>query len=55
MARELAARVEWLRGCVVPLVQGRFVLFPWTGSRIYKTLVLLLGSKGWYCDDHHYY
>jgi ATP-dependent Lhr-like helicase len=42
---------------VVPLAPGRFVLFPWTGSRIYQTLIHILNQLNWYnarSNNSHY-
>ncbi|WP_236601620.1 helicase-related protein [Ktedonobacter sp. SOSP1-52] len=55
LARELARRAEWLKSSVVPLDEGRFVLFPWTGSRIHRTLLHILAHLGWYNRDQTYY
>ncbi len=48
LARDLVRHTGWLHSCVVPLKPGRFVLFPWTGSRIYRTLANILEHIGWY-------
>jgi hypothetical protein len=50
LARELARRADWLRSCVARLEPGRFVLFHWTGSRIYRTLAHLLKYLGWHIE-----
>ena len=50
LVRELARNSDWLRSCVVRLEPGRFVLFHWTSSRIYRTLVHLLKHCGWYIE-----
>jgi ATP-dependent Lhr-like helicase len=48
IVRELAQQSGWLRSCVVRLEPGRFVVFPWTSSRIVETIVHLLRHKNWY-------
>ncbi len=48
LTRDLVRRSDWLHSCVVSLEPRRFVLFPWTGSRIYRTLVNILEHIGWY-------
>ncbi|MEO7021183.1 MAG: DEAD/DEAH box helicase [Ktedonobacteraceae bacterium] len=50
LARELVQRSDWLRSCIVRLEPGRFVLFPWTGSRIYRTLTAILKQMNWYVE-----
>jgi ATP-dependent Lhr-like helicase len=50
LARELARRSDWLRNRVARLEPGRFVLFHWTGSRIYRTLTHILKYLGWYIE-----
>jgi ATP-dependent helicase Lhr and Lhr-like helicase len=50
LARELARNSDWLRSCVARLEPGRFVLFHWTSSRIYRTLAHLLKHCGWYIE-----
>ncbi|MGH2506589.1 MAG: helicase-related protein, partial [Ktedonobacteraceae bacterium] len=50
LARELVRRSNWLRSSVARLEPGRFVLFLWTGSRIYRTLAIILKHIGWYSE-----
>lgn len=47
LIRELVRDSDWLHSCVVRLEPGRFVLFHWTDSRIYRTLAHLLKYSGW--------
>ncbi len=51
LTRDLVRHTKWLHSCVVPLKPGRFVLFPWTGSRIYRTLANILEHIGWYTSN----
>jgi ATP-dependent helicase Lhr and Lhr-like helicase len=58
LARGLARNAGWLNSSVVSLETGRFALFPWSGSRIHRTLAHILKYKGWYTTtfpDSHYY
>jgi hypothetical protein len=58
LIRDLARQSAWLRSSISPLDTGRFVLFPWTGSRIHKTLAIILQSIDWFhtqSNDAHYY
>ncbi|GHO82261.1 DEAD/DEAH box helicase [Dictyobacter formicarum] len=57
LIRDFARRSDWLSSCVVSLEPGRFLLFPWTGWRIYKTLFFILMRMGWcsYSSDCDYY
>jgi ATP-dependent helicase Lhr and Lhr-like helicase len=48
LARDFVRRADWLHSCVASLEPGRFVLFPWTGSRIHRTLTHILKHRGWY-------
>lgn len=48
LTRALVRHTNWLHSCIVPLNPGRFVLFPWAGSRVYKTLAHILKQVGWY-------
>lgn len=47
LVREQAKEADWLRSCVARLEPGRFALFPWTGSRVFKTLSRILQFAGW--------
>lgn len=51
LVREQTREADWLRSCVVRLEPGRFALFPWTSSRIFKTLLHILQSTSW--DTRH--
>jgi ATP-dependent Lhr-like helicase len=57
LTRDLVRRTNWLHSSVVPLNPGRFVLFPWTGSRIYRTIANILEHLDWYTGnpDSAYY
>lgn len=48
LVREFAMQTNLLRSSVVSLEPGRFALFPWSGSRVYETLVNILYYIGWY-------
>jgi ATP-dependent helicase Lhr and Lhr-like helicase len=48
LIRDFVRRTNWLDSSVVPLQTGRFVLFPWTGSRIVKTIAHILKHLDWY-------
>jgi ATP-dependent helicase Lhr and Lhr-like helicase len=50
LIRGLVLRSRWLHSCVTCLEPGRFVLFPWTGSRICRTLAAILKYSGWYVE-----
>ncbi len=47
-AREFVRQTIWLESSVVCLEPGHFALFPWSGSRVYVTLVNILQYLGWY-------
>lgn len=48
LLRELARRSQWLRSCVVVLESGHWMIFPWSGARVHKTLIHILRYKGWW-------
>lgn len=50
LVRDFVRHVGWLHSCIIPLEPGHFVLFPWAGSRIHKTLAHILKYRGWSTD-----
>ncbi|BCL83771.1 ATP-dependent helicase [Ktedonobacteria bacterium brp13] len=57
LARQLATHSKWLQSNVVKRGSGHFVVFPWTGWRIHKTLMDIFVHKGWFPNhlNHMYY